>query len=120
MTVRASSVSGSGQIDCSLNVQNPHNSSHVRGTVNVVVVATCTSTVDYISLNAALYQNNNLVNQSGSTTSYNVSSKQSNAAVSCSDATYQGWGSYYIKFPSGYLPDSISDSKFGNAVSITC
>ncbi len=73
-----------------------------------------------ISLNAALYRNTSLVNQSGSTTSYGVASKQSNAAVSCSNATYQGWGSYYIQFPFGFTPQDGSGSKYGNSVNITC
>jgi len=51
---------------------------------------------------------------------YGVKSKQANAAVACSNGTYQGWGSYAVVFPPGYKPLFGSGSKFGNKVNITC
>jgi hypothetical protein len=41
-------------ITCTPNVANPHNSSHVNGTVNVVVTLSCTGPVAEISIKAAL------------------------------------------------------------------
>jgi hypothetical protein len=55
-------------ITCSANVQNPHNSSHVNGTVNVVVTLLCTATVPQINIRAALYRNGVLVKDSGQRT----------------------------------------------------
>lgn len=119
-TAPSPDASQAARIDCDLNVQNPHNSRHVGGMVNVVVVATCTSTVTSISLNAALYRDDHRVKESGATTSYGVKSKQANAAVACSNGTYQGWGNYAVVFPPGYKPQSGSKSKFGTKVNITC
>jgi hypothetical protein len=107
-------------ITCTPQVQNPHNSSHVNGTVNVVVTLSCSSSVTYISIRAALYRNGSLVKDSGSKTVYGTSKAQNNAAVPCSNATYQGWMSYYVQFPPGYTPPSGASSGYGNSVYITC
>jgi hypothetical protein len=47
---------------------------------------------------------------------YGVKSKQANAAVACSNGTYQGWGSYAVVFPPGYKPLFGSGSKYGNGL----
>jgi len=107
-------------ITCTPNVQNPHNSTHVGGTVNVVVTLSCTSAVPYISIRAALYRNGALVKDSGAKAVYGSAFAQNNAAVTCSSATYQGWMSYYVEFPPGYSPASGASSGFGNSVYITC
>lgn len=107
-------------ITCTPNVQNPHNSTHVGGTVNVVVTLSCTGVVPYISIRAALYRNGALVKDSGAKAVYGSSFAQNNAAVTCSSATYQGWMSYYVEFPPGYSPATGSSSGFGNSVYITC
>jgi hypothetical protein len=101
-------------------VQNPHNSSHVNGTVNVVVTLTCTSAVPQINIRAALYFNGNLVKDSGQRTVNNSSSAQNNAAVPCRNGTYQGWMSYGVLFPPGFVPPTGASSGFGNVVPITC
>ncbi|WP_035791901.1 hypothetical protein [Kitasatospora mediocidica] len=107
-------------IVCTPQVQNPHNSSHVNGTVNVVVTLKCTKAVPDIAIRAALYRNNLLVKDSGQKNVANSSSAQNNAAVPCSNANYQGWMSYGVAFPPGYTPPTGSGSGFGNQVSITC
>lgn len=133
----ATSASGSGQIVatmsapsgqmtaaavivCTPNVQNPHNSTHVPGTVNVVVTLSCTAPVRSINIRAALYRNGLLVRDSGQRTVNNSSFAQHNAAVPCQNATYQGWMSYGVLFPPGFVPPTGSGSGFGNVVSITC
>ncbi len=113
-------AAGSTSIDCVLNVQNPHNSSHVGGTVNVVARVTCTSPVESITVRAALYRNGALVKDSGPSTRTGVASYQNNAAVSCVSGRYQGWGSNVIQYPPGYTPSSTSGTAVGNAVDITC
>ena len=116
----AGTAAAADVITCTPNVQNPHNSSHVNGTVNVVVTLSCTAPVTYISIRAALYRNGSLVKDSGSKTVYGTSSAQNNAAEPCHNATYQGWMSYYVQFPPGYTPPSGSSQGFGNAVAIVC
>jgi hypothetical protein len=107
-------------IVCTPNVQNPHNSSHVNGTINVVVTLTCTSVVPQINIRAALYKNGLLVKDSGQRTFNNTAFAQNNAAVPCSNGTYQGWMSYGVLFPPGFTPPTGASSGFGNAVSIVC
>lgn len=107
-------------IVCTGNVQNPHKSSHVPGTVNVVVTLACTASVPQINIRAALYRNGLLVKDSGQKTVNNSSFAQHNAAVPCQNGTYQGWMSYGVLFPPGYVPPTGAGSGFGNSVSITC
>jgi hypothetical protein len=107
-------------IVCTPTVQNPHKSTHVPGTVNVVVTLSCTSAVPQINIRAALYKNGLLVKDSGQKSVFNTAFAQHNAAVPCSNGTYQGWMSYGVLFPPGYVPQTGASSGFGNAVSITC
>ncbi|HEV7756131.1 MAG TPA: hypothetical protein VGO94_09770 [Mycobacteriales bacterium] len=107
-------------IVCTPNVQNPHNSSHVNGTVNVVVTLSCTAPVSQINIRAALYRNGALVRDSGQRTVNGSSFAQNNAAEPCHNATYQGWMSYGVAFPPGYVPPTGSGSGYGSAVTITC
>jgi hypothetical protein len=113
-------VTAANVIVCRPNVQNPHNSSHVRGTVNVVVTLKCTAAVRQINIRAALYFNGRLVKQSGQRTFNNTGSAQNNAAVPCRNGTYQGWMSYGVLFPPRYVPPTGAGSGFGRAVRITC
>ena len=107
-------------IVCTGNVQNPHKSTHVPGTVNVVVTLTCTARVPQINIRAALYRNGLLVKDSGQKTVNNTSFASHNAAVPCVSGTYRGWMSTGVLFPPGYIPPTSAGSAFGNSVSITC
>lgn len=107
-------------ITCTPNVQSPHNSTHVPGTVNVVVTLSCTAPVPRISIRAALYRNGNLVKDSGAKDVLGARSAQNNAAEPCHAATYQGWMSYFVQFPAGYVPPTGASSGFGPTRSITC
>jgi len=107
-------------IVCTPTVQNPHKSTHVPGTVNVVVTLSCTQPVPGINIRAALYLNGLLVKDSGQKTVNNSAFAQHNAAVPCQSGTYQGWMSYGVLFPPGYVPPTGASSGFGNVVSITC
>lgn len=107
-------------ITCTPNVQSPHNSTHVPGTVNVVVTLSCTAPVPYISIRAALYRSGSLVKDSGAKSVYGARSAQNNAAEPCHGATYQGWMSYVVQFPAGYVPPTGASSGFGPTRAITC
>lgn len=117
----SSAPSGAAKaIVCTPQVQNPHNSSHVNGTVNIVVTLKCTSAVPQINIRAALYFDGRLVKQSGQRTVRNSSSAKNNAAVPCRSGTYQGWMSFGVLFPPGYVPPTGASSGFGRAVPISC
>jgi hypothetical protein len=107
-------------ITCTPNVQNPHKSTHVPGTVNVVVTIACTSPVSELHVNAALYRNGALVAQSGYRVFYGTAFGSNNAAEPCHTATYTGWGGFGVLFPPGYVPQWATTSGFGNSVFITC
>lgn len=107
-------------ITCIPNVEYPHNSSHVNGTVNVVVTIGCTKVVPEISIRAALYFNGLLGAESTGHNVFGNNFAQDNAAVPCQNGTYQGWMSYVVFFPPGYTPPTGSSSGFGAAVTITC
>ena len=103
-----------------MNTQYPHKSTHVPGTVNVVTVVTCTAPVPQINIRAALYRNGILVKDSGQKAVYNSPSAQNNAAVTCSNGSYQGWGSFGVLFPPGYVPQTGTGSDWGSVASTTC
>jgi len=105
---------------CVANVQNPHKSVHVPGTVNVVVTLTCNATVPQINIRAALYRNGLLVRDSGQKTVNNSNFAQHNAAVPCRNGTYRGWMSFGVLFPPAHVPQTGAGSLFGNSVFITC
>lgn len=107
-------------ITCQPDVQYPHLSSHVNGTVNVVVTVKCTGTVDRISIRAALYRNGPLVKDSGSKAVTFTRSAQNNAAEACNIADYTGWGSWVVTFLSNYTPRFLSGSGFGSSAHINC
>ncbi|MEV5239103.1 hypothetical protein AB0K89_08315 [Streptomyces cinnamoneus] len=107
-------------IRCEGQVQRPHNSTHVPGTVNVVVTVSCTAPVPEITTRAALYKNGHLVNQSGLRTQRGTRSAQNNAAVRCSPGNYRGWMYFKVVFPPGYRPPTGSGNGLGQEVRIGC
>ncbi|MFV8131876.1 hypothetical protein [Streptomyces syringium] len=107
-------------IRCEGQVQRPHNSTHVPGTVNVVVTVSCTAPVPEITTRAALYKNGQLVNQSTLRTQHNTRTAQNNAAVRCSPGNYRGWMYFKVVFPPGYNPPTGSANGLGQEVPISC
>ncbi|UNO38367.1 hypothetical protein [Streptomyces sp. MST-110588] len=110
----------SAVIRCEGQVQRPHNSTHVPGTVNVVVTVMCTAPVPEITTRAALYRNGHLVNQSELRTQRATRSAQNNAAVRCSPGNYRGWMYFKVVFPPGYRPPVSSGNGFGQEVGLAC
>jgi hypothetical protein len=85
-----------------------------------VVTLSCTAPVPRIAIRAALYRNGGLVKDSGSKDFLGARSAQNNAAEPCHRATYQGWMSYFVQFPAGYVPPTGASSGFGPTRAITC
>ncbi|MEU7555099.1 hypothetical protein AB0B01_22620 [Streptomyces sp. NPDC044571] len=115
-----SDADASAVIRCEGQVQRPHNSTHVPGTVNVVVTVSCTAPVPEITTRAALYKNGQLVNQSALRTQRNTRSGQNNAAVRCSPGNYRGWMYFKVVFPPGYRPPTGSGNGLGEEVALSC
>lgn len=115
----AGSVSPNAAITCKVQIQNPHNSSHVRGTVNVVTTVKCTARVADIKLNVQLYRNGRQVASRGFNRA-GVNSLKGNAAHACSSGNYQGRAQVTVTFPPGYRPPVESGSVASRTLSIHC
>jgi hypothetical protein len=113
------SVSPNATITCKVQIQNPHNSSHVRGTVNVVTTVKCTARVADIKLNVQLYHNGRQVAARGFNRA-GVSSLQGNAAHACASGSYQGRAQVTVAFPPGYKPPVERASVASRTVNIHC
>lgn len=112
-----------GVITCTMNVQYPHKSTHVPGTINIEVIATCVGgDPNELSVTASLYQPPPLKTIVGKTsTVYERPTASSNAAnTGCYSGTYQGHGAINVIFPAGYEPNPQQGSENGKAIKITC
>ena len=123
-SVTSTSLAGaaSGGVVCSLELDYPHNSTHVRGTVNVVARVVCSSPVSSISLSPQLYPPVPYAPIAGTPVIVaDTSSAQANAASTfCTNGTWQGWASWSVVFPPGDTPPTGSGAAFGPTAPITC
>ena len=106
-------------ITCTLSIDNPHKSTHVPTTVNVVAHWACTAPVASLSLSVKLYRG---VVQVGSGNSSNAgqAALNGNAAANCVNGQYLGTATGTVVFPPGYTPQSSTRSVQSPVVSITC
>jgi hypothetical protein len=119
-----SAAAAGDPIVCTPNVQDPHPSSHVPGTVNVVVTVSCTEPVAQIRVEAALYLQNPtdqmwyLQSTSDVATFNDTVAAQNNAAAPCQDGNWAGWMWFSVTFYDGYTGQS---QGFGpRTTTITC
>lgn len=111
---------------CDLNVQNPHGSHHVSGTINVVAVVTCDVPAAKLRLALNLIRvspNNRQWAAVPTVVNENKARIQNNRAVSCSEGPgkFQGWGHATLTPPPGYvLSGSPYYKKYGSTVSVAC
>lgn len=113
-------IAGSRVIVCRPNVQQPHNSSHVRGTINVVSTVTCTQAVASIAVRTALYRNRKRVRMTGARYFPNSRLGANNAAVPCRPGTYLGAMSWTVRFPPGYVPAVVTRLAWGDTRKLSC
>lgn len=101
---------------------NPHKSTHVPGTINVIVNVTCTEPVTQITIRGGFYYNGALTYVGPSKSFSGKATASTNAAVPCKSGYYQGYISYSVKFPPGYEPPTGGGSGADNpnVVKITC
>ena len=110
----------SDTITCALQVNYPHLSTHVPGTVNVTASTTCTAPVTYINMKVGLYYNGTLVTQN-SFSGYNTTEVDGNAAAPCQNGTYTGAATAAVTFPPGYEPSPQNlGPVYSPNISITC
>jgi hypothetical protein len=106
-------------ITCTLVVNNPHNSTHVPGTVNVVATVSCTRAVASIDLFVALGDDNG---RSSGEEDYNTGSASlsENTSLACENGTYEGTAETTVTWPAGYTPSPQTWNRDSAVVSITC
>jgi RHS repeat-associated protein len=108
-------AASSGVIVCTSRVDNPHNSKHKRGTVNVVASIRCTDSLVGISIHVALFYNHRQIS-----TNYAEGfgkELRANTATPCRSGVYQGWAEFEAQ---GLESNRDSMAKWGNSVSIRC
>ncbi len=104
---------------CHFQVDRPHKSTHVPGTVNVIAWIQCNRPADKIEMTLGLALNGVEFN---SATFANSGSAylQGNVAVPCVSGTYNGAAAARITFPSGSFPRIRNGSAGSGNVDITC
>lgn len=111
-------------ITCNLNVQDPHGSTHVSGTINVVARVSCGVPAARIRLQLSLFRVSPYKSWAAPTLQKdNVAVLQNNRAVSCSEgpADFRGWAAGTITPPPGYqLSGSPQYERYGNLRPVAC
>ncbi len=106
-------------ITCVLQVNNPHQSSHVLGAVNVTATWTCTEPVSYLSLTVDLFWQG-LQYASGTAEAGGRAYIQGNAATGCIPGYWHATASGTVVFPPGYQPQSSFLAVQSPTVLISC
>jgi hypothetical protein len=137
ITFTAAPASGSGAtsapqaaaaaIVCKFQVQDPHNSTHVGGTVNVVATVSCVPAAESLSIRVTLYKvvcdpgcSQVPYGVTGSAKNVGKATIQANSAASCSSGDYFGVSYATIVAPPGFTPPSANVSGSGRTVAISC
>lgn len=110
---------------CDMNVQNAHGSTHVAGTINVVVVVKCQIAPTQIRLATSLIRTSPSYSQwhAGTKNESGVKTLQNNASTSCAQGPgqFRGWGWGTITPPPGYELQGPADyNKYGNITGVAC
>nr|MDT0657143.1 hypothetical protein [Micromonospora sp. DSM 115978] len=107
-------------ITCTLRAHNPHKSTHVPGTINVVANWSCTAPVASLSLTVILWRNVSTRVSTGSGSSTGRNYAQGNAYGGCTSGTYDGTTAGSVVFPAGYVPPTGSGYHQGPAAYVSC
>lgn len=109
---------------CNLQVQYPHASSHVNGTINVVSTIDCPFPAKEIYMRTTLVRTSDSVQWPGTPQDVAgpISHVQSNAAAPCSagPATFKGYGYATVYPPAGYTPSIVSKGIWGGSLGVIC
>jgi hypothetical protein len=106
-------------IACTLTVDNPHTSSHVRGNVNVLGRFVCTAPVASLNTTLVLFRNGVAV-ASNANGNRGTASLSNRVSIPCVDGSYHASMKGIVVFPPGFLPPFDSVTKDSNTVQITC
>jgi hypothetical protein len=125
---RSASTNVVPAIVCHLSVANPHKSTHVPGTINVVATLSCTGlNPAYSSVTVQLYKivctpgcNAVAYGAAGSASGRYKQSISANSAGPCTSGQYYGAAYGYVQAPPGVNPPTANLEAAGQTVSISC
>ena len=114
-------------ITCVLNVQNPHNSSHVPGQINVVATFNCSAPTASLGISVTLWKSfcdpqcqQQPYGSTGTSNNTNSRSISAQSNGNCTPGDYVGVASARLVSPPGFTPPIATTGAQGNTVSITC
>lgn len=110
---------------CNLDVQWPHGSTHVSGTINVVTRIDCQIPAAHLRLATSLIRTSPTYAQwhAGTKNQDNTAWLQNNRAVPCNQGpgNFRGWGWGTITAPPGYQLSGPADyDKYGDIKPVAC
>jgi hypothetical protein len=110
-----------GIVDCTFRVDNPHESMHFPGTVNVIATLTCNRPVSGIEMTIGLARDGQEV-ISRTFTNSGVASLRENVATTlpCVSGAYQGAAVALVSFPPPSLPASGILHANSATLPVTC
>jgi hypothetical protein len=106
-------------ITCQVQVQYPHNSTHVPGMVNVVGTTKCDAPIASIVLSLVLLKEAQPVGR-GISGRIVGAEAQVNAAAPCSPGLYTGLMAYWLVFPPGFFPPTAINLLSSPPIPIVC
>lgn len=106
-------------ITCQVQVQYPHNSTHVPGTVNVVGTTRCDAPIASIVLSLVLLKEAQPVGR-GISGRIVGAEAQVNAAAPCSPGLYTGLMAFWLVFPPGFFPPTAINLLSSPPIPIVC
>ena len=109
-------------IHCDLNVQYPHGSSHVSGTVNVQARTTCPIVMKEIYIRTWLQKSTGGTWTGASQDRFNLSTLAANSATSCTNApgSFRGYATTIVHAPAGWTPASRQHTVYGSWRYVSC
>ena len=116
----AGRASAQAAITCTLQVNNPHQSSHVPGNVAVGATWTCTAPVASLAMDLRLIRNGVQKVAEQPCADAGVSFLPCNTGTTCLPGLYQGIATGTVEFPPGFVPPSGGGTARSNQVPITC
>lgn len=116
----AAHIADGEPVVCEKKVNNPHESTHVPGTVNIVVSLVCSAVVYNVRLRISLYFNGKEVATTSYRTFGDTAGASTNLAVPCRTGVYQGWGYADWENPVGDDPHKAKLEGWGFKVKVTC
>ena len=108
-------------ITCTLTIDNPHHSTHVPGTANVVSGVSCGAPVSSIELTIYLFDFTHGRGEEDEFSNVGAASLSGNVAIDpCESGDYEGLAETTVTWPPGYTPSPQTWDEESPVVPISC